>query len=884
VLHPLLQRQLSRCKLRADELPRSLEAWQNLLDRVGRAYRDADDERYLVERSLDVSSAEMRELYERLQASQASLAAERDRLAAMMASLGDGLFALDVAGRCVMVNPSAERLLGYSEHELIGRDVVTLIKGHLERAAPPSQDLRDVLGAQQLPAMFRSEDERFLCRDGRVLSVGVTLTPVLHGGATLGAVLAFQDITARKQLQEAVERERSQLRSIVANAPIAMAMFDAEMRYLTHSRKWLDDHGLVGQDIVGRSHYEIFPDLPERWLSAHRRCLAGAVVVQPEDVFERRDGRSIHLRWAGHPWYTPSGDIGGVILVTDCIDDLVRAREAALATARLKSEFLATMSHEIRTPMNGVLGMTALLLGTRLDAEQRECTQNIQLSAENLLAVINDILDFSKIEAGRLELEEVELSVRVLVQDVLELLAEGAQRKGVELACLVDSEVPAALRGDPVRLRQILVNLVGNAIKFTPAGEVVVTVRTAGESTDSVTLLFEVRDTGIGMTPDVQERLFQPFTQGDGSTTRRYGGTGLGLAICKKLVSLMGGNIAADSRPGAGSVFSFTARLLLAAGSSVGSDPGREPLQGRRVLVVDDNATNRRILELQTRRWGMLPALAADGEAALTLLRQAARAGTPFDVAILDLCMPGMDGAQLAAAISADAMLATTPLLLLSSIGQRSQLEVAGDLCFAACLSKPVNETKLRQCLEHVCGAGRVGPVEPSKETAALDPAEPALPLASGATRPAAAGRAAELTPQGPTAATGSARARVLLVEDNAINQRVAAAILHRAGYEVEIRSNGVLALAALEQQRFDVVLMDCHMPELDGFATTLELRRREAHAGQRVPVIALTAGAMAEDREACLRAGMDDYLSKPFRADDLLQMVERWTKVVLPA
>jgi PAS domain S-box-containing protein len=672
---------------------------------------------------------------------------------------------------------------------------------------------------------------------------------VVRDGQALGAVLSFQDITERRSLLQAIERERSQLRSIVANAPIAMAMLDRDLRYVTHSRKWLDDHGLAGHDIIGRRYDQVLPDLPERWREALRACLTGRVLQQPEDLWERPDGRPVHLRWAIHPWYTPAGAVGGVVVVTDRIDDLIRAREAALETARLKSEFLATMSHEIRTPMNGVLGMTTLLLGTDLDTEQHEYAQNIQLSAENLLTVINDILDFSKIEAGRMELESIDLSPRSVVQEVLELLAESAHRKRLELASLISQDVPLTVRGDPVRLRQVLLNLVGNAIKFTPKGEVVVTVRLDRERQDGVTLVFEVRDTGIGLTPEVQARLFQPFLQGDGSTTRKYGGTGLGLAISHMLVELMGGTITAESRPGAGSCFRFTALFLRSTTGVPAPVIRREVLEGRRVLVVDDNTTNRRILELKTLAWGMHPVLAEGGERALLLLREAARLGTPFHLAILDMCMPDMDGMQLAGAIRAEPTCAGLPLVLLSSIMRRHRREDPRAAGFAACLTKPVSEAKLLSCLCSVLAPTSAPDAEP--------PAPPAVPPHAGAGR--------------------DRRPSVLLVEDNPINQTVAVSMLRKAGYDVTVRSNGHEALAALDQHAFDLVLMDCQMPEMDGYAATRELRRREAGTGKHVVVIALTAGAMAGDREGCLQAGMDDYLTKPFRAMDLLRVLETW-------
>ena len=854
-LHRLLERQLRRCGLTPDAPPTSPEAWRELLTRIGRAYTESDEDRYLVERAMEVSSAELRALNAELQRSERVLAAERDRLSAIMGSLGDGLIAFDRGGGCLLANRAACDALDRSAQDLVGTELAPLLDVRGGRAAP-GRSLVDLVAAPAaLTAPYHDDDASFRRRDGTRLPVAYTLTPVLDGDAVVGTVLVFRDTTERKLLAEAVSEHR-QLRSIIANAPVAIAMLDTELRYVTCSRRWRTDFGIGDVELVGHALPETFPDAPPQWHDAFARCLQGELVVRPEDVFNRADRSRVHLRWAMHPWQRSDGAIGGIVIVGDRIDELVRAREAALEAARVKSEFLATMSHEIRTPMNGVIGMSSLLMDTALDHEQREFVGAIQHSAENLLTILNDILDFSKIEAGKLSIEDAEFDPRQTLDAVLELVAESAHKKGLELVGHCDGNVPAALRGDSLRLRQVLLNLVANAIKFTASGEVIVTTRVDALQGDSATLVFEVRDTGIGMTKEVLGRLFQPFSQGDGSTTRRFGGTGLGLAICRRIVELMGGVIEAHSQPGAGSTFRFALRFPRAGDAAPAVTTPTAVLAGLRVLVVDDNATNRRILELKTKAWGMRPVTAENGPTALVRLRDAVRSGAPFDVAVLDHCMPGMDGVELAAAIRSDPLVAGTPMILLSSLHRRNLAETARAVGIACCLTKPVTDGRLLACLAEL-RAGRHAP--------------PAAPVAT------AAAEVPNSEPEPGTPPSRPTRARILVVEDNAVNQRVAREILAKAGFDVLVRANGREALDALEATHFDLVLMDCQMPDVDGFAATRAFRAREALATGHLPIIALTASAMASDRDASLAAGMDDYLAKPFRPPELLAAVERW-------
>jgi PAS domain S-box-containing protein len=763
---------------------------------------------------------------------------------------------LDHEGRITRINHTEERLLGYTADELRGRPIWELVVESVSQEA-----VRKKLSGDT-PATGPYE-RTFIHKDGTLVPVLVE-ERLIHDdhGKIKGIRTTLHDMTERNRAEEQLRTSEMLLAESQRIAhlgsfeldPVTGAVncsdetwriFGLDKRSGFHFRDYLKtihpDDLIAVKSIFKRAKLEhvfssyhhriILPDGSERIIATDGKFIEGSSDQPAKFVGVHQD-------------VTTQKQMEG---------ELKEARDAAVESARLKSEFLANMSHEIRTPMNGVIGMTGLLLDTDLTDEQHEFAETIRSSGDSLLTIINDILDFSKIEAGKLQFETLDFDLSNAVESTIELLAERAHGKRIELASLVQQDVPTALRGDPGRLRQVLTNLIGNAIKFTEQGEVIVQAKKAAETDHHVVVRFSVRDSGIGISEAAQQNLFRAFTQADGSTTRKYGGTGLGLAISKQLVELMGGQIGVISVAGEGSTFWFTARFEKQLEGAAAAKQQRASLNGLRALIVDDNETNRKILSHQLSSWGVTYEQADSGFRALELLRAASAQGQTYNLAILDLMMPGMDGFALARQIKSDPAIAAVRLVVLTSFGQRGDSTTAREAGVAAYLTKPVRQSHLFECLTNVISQA------PQVSTSAIVNQESSL-----VTRHTIG----EKNPM--------SNKLILIAEDNVVNQKVAVRQLQKLGYRADAVADGREALEALERIPYDLVFMDCQMPEMDGYEATAGIRWREGRT-RHTPIIAMTAHALKGDREKCIAAGMDDYISKPVRPEELGRLLKKF-------
>jgi two-component system, sensor histidine kinase and response regulator len=799
--------------------------------------RDITEKRE-AEKSLAESEQRHKELY-------AESKKAEHRYRSLLDCSPDAIVIYDAGGKTIYVNNSFTQMFGWTLPELQGKQIPFVPDS--EREATVNAVKRVISQGSTGSGL----ETKRLTRDGRILDISLSASGYFDdAGAYEGMLVILRDVTAQRNAEhqltvahESASVEASKLRSMIEGMEEGVIVANADDIVTEVNRWFLQKIGAVRDAIAGKSMWDFHPktDVTQRVRALIDGFRSG---VRRDALTISRPLLDMHVSLRAQPIFDEDTYKGVILNVID-VTDQVKARIEAEEANRAKSEFLANMSHEIRTPMNGIIGMTELALSTALSAEQREYLESVKISADSLLALINDILDFSKMEAGKFELIMSDFSLRDCIGNTMNTLALQAHGKGLELTYRIPVDVPDTVVGDPGRLRQILVNLVGNSIKFTSQGEVVALVEVQQETDQEVRLHFSITDTGIGIAPDKQERIFDAFEQADGSTTREYGGTGLGLAISSHLVELMGGRIGLESEINKGSTFHFTARFGVRHQPSHASVHHSTPdLQRLSVLVVDDNATNRRILEETLLNWGMKPTTVADGSAALEAIRDATREKTPFELILIDYMMPRMNGFELVARINEDPGLITKTIIMLTSGGERGDASRCAELGIAAYLMKPVKQADLFEAI--LMTMKRTSP-------------EGTLPLITRH-----------------TIREAKKRLHILLAEDNAINQKFAVKLLEKMGHLVSVAQNGREVIEALEKETFHLILMDVQMPEIDGLDTTRLIRNQERDAGKHVPIIAMTAHAMKGDKERCLDAGMDGYVSKPVNADELFDVIEK--------
>jgi len=765
-----------------------------------------------------------------------ALVASETELRALFSSMRDVVLVIDREGVYRKIAPTNPRLLAKTPLELLGKNLREVFP--LEQAERLIRTVQDVLETNQT-----AQTEYELTIDGKAIWFQAAITE-MNAENTLWVV---RDITGQKQSEQALVREKEFLSALNLNSPVAIVVLDEKEKIVSCNPAFEKLYGYGSAEIIGKNLDPLINT--EETLKEAGVLTQQAMIGPVHEIGKRRrkDGGLVTVEIFGVP-VVVNGEKVSTLAIYHDITALDQARQEADLANHAKSEFLANMSHEIRTPMNGVIGMLELALDTTLNDEQRDFLNISLQSAEALLGLLNDILDFSKIEAGKLELEKIDFNLRNTVEDVAYTLAQRAQEKGLEMACLIHPDIKSDLCGDPGRLRQVLVNLAGNAIKFTVKGEILVRAEPVSETETHATIRFSVNDTGIGIPSARQAAIFERFTQVDGSTTRRYGGTGLGLTISKQLIEAMGGQIGLESTPGVGSTFWF---VITFEKQSLRKDT-RTPLvssiniRNLHILGVDDNATNRMIITKMVESFGCRIETAASGTTALEMLHVAYSNEDPYQVILLDLQMPEMDGEQTARAIKADPIGKEVKIITLTSMGQRGDAARLEAIGCSGYLLKPLKQSLLREALATVLGQKKAG---------------------DGAGHLVTRHFLSEQKRRG---------MRILLAEDNPVNQKLAVVLLQKAGFSVDVVENGLQAVGKAKQGKYNAVLMDVQMPEMDGLEATMRIRQ-EAKPGERIPIIAMTAHALKGDRERCLEAGMDDYISKPLDPRLLLKKLDQW-------
>ena len=730
-------------------------------------------------------------------------------------------------------------------------------------------DLSQVLGKTDFELFPQELARKFAADDRRVIETGEVLHDIAEStrldgsrriidrvkspvrdadGTIVGVQVMFSDVTDDVTARQALRTSQANYQSLVESLPLSVFRKDADFRLVFGNKGFCETIGIPLEKFYGKTDFELFPqDLAEKYRRDDMKIAETGQVIEDIEEILHPDGRRSYIQTLKTAVRDAEGQVIGIQGmfwdVTDrklAEEALRAAKEAADAASKAKSDFLANMSHEIRTPMNAVIGMTELLLDTRLTPTQHEYLSIVQESGEALLTLINDVLDFSKIESGKFELDQSVFDLREILGDAMKSLAVRAARQGLELAFEIDPDIPEMLEGDYARLRQIVINLVGNSIKFTPKGEVVLTVGCVGREDQSLVLQLSIQDTGIGIPADKLGLIFEEFQQVDSSTTRTYGGTGLGLAICSRLISLMGGRIWVESELGCGSTFHFTTQLRVRNDVTRPARQRTEILSETSVLVVDDNATNRRILKEMLTNWGMSPVLADNAQEGLRLLREAHSQHKPFRLILSDVNMPDVSGFVFVEWVRNEPASADTPIIMLTSSGREGDVERRDQLRIAARLMKPIKQSELFDAIVTTLGVAMIE--TPPHATDSTEPSWHIRPL------------------------------KILLAEDNLANQKLASGVLGKQGHHVTVAGTGKAAVDAWRTQEFDLILMDVQMPELDGLEATQLIRQLERPRGTHIPIIAMTAHAMKGDRERCLESGMDDYLSKPIRSKQIAE------------